>query len=41
MKKIILSILLASVSLFAIETGKVPSLVIIDGKDGGTIKGGA
>ena len=39
MKKIILSLLLAISSLLAIETGKVPALVIIDGKDGGTVKG--
>ncbi len=41
MKKIILSLLLTVSSLFAIETGKVPSVVVIDGKDGGTVEGKA
>ena len=41
MKKIVLSLLLLTAGLFAIETGKIPSTVIIDGKDGGAIKGGA
>lgn len=41
MKKIILSLLLVASALFAIETGKVPSVIIIDDKDGGAIKGGA
>ena len=41
MKKIVLSLLLLTAGLFAIETGKVPSITVIDGKDGGAIKGGA
>ncbi len=41
MKKIVLSLLLATGSLLAIETGKVPALAVIDGKDGGTVKGAA
>ena len=41
MKKIVLSLLLSTACLFAIETGKIPSTVVIDGKNGGAIKGGA
>ncbi len=41
MRKIVLSLLVLTAGLFAVETGKRPSIVVIDGKDGGAIKGGA
>ena len=41
MKKIILSLLVMAVGLFAVKTGKVPPTVVISGKDGGAIKSGA
>jgi len=39
MKKIVLVLLLSLSTLLAIEIGKVPLEVIIDGKDGGNVKG--
>ncbi len=41
MKKILLSILLVNLQLFSLQLGETPAHVIIDGKNGGLINGGA
>ena len=41
MKRIILSVLLITINIFAIELGKIPSLITLSGDNGGQVNGSA